>query len=246
MNISLKSLLQDCGPELNQYFDSPYFVNVEVGVQIALGLNHDIETELLQMIKVEGGTFNMGDENLAIPQSKAVRTFSIGKYQVTQYLWYAVMGNNPSHFKGNGAAFRPVESVSWHDVQIFIKKLNQKTGKKYRLPTEKEWEFAAKGGNKSQGFEYAGSNDIDSVAWYRDNSDDKTHTVGQKLPNELGIYDMSGNVLEWCKDWYENKRTFKIVRGGSFRNDKQNTTSLRSTYFVDDNDKFFGFRLVLG
>lgn len=243
---SLNALLHQGGSELKQYFDSPDFLNVTVGIQLALGLNIDIEAELMQMVKVQGGTFMMGGKNFGSPQPTTVQTFAIGKYQVTQYLWDSIMGNNPSHFSGKGSAFRPVESVSWNEVQIFIKKLNHRTGKKYRLPSEKEWEYAAKGGKKSLGYEYAGSNDIDLVAWYRDNSNDETHTVGQKLPNELGIYDMSGNVLEWCKDWYDNKRTFKIVRGGSFRNDSANTTSLRSTYFVDDGDKFFGFRLALG
>jgi len=109
------------------------------------------------------------------------------------------MGKNPSTFTGDNL---PVEQVSWNKTQDFIKKLNQKTGKNYRLPTEAEWEYAARGGNKSKGYKYAGSNNINDVAWYTSNSNSKTHEVGTKLPNELGIYDMSGNVWEWCSDWY--------------------------------------------
>ena len=143
--------------------------------------------------------------------------YLIGKSTITQAQWEAIMGENPSHFKGSGQL--PVETVSWKDCQEFIKKLNAKTGLTYRLPTEAEWEFAASGGNQSKGFEYAGSNNVDEVAWYWKNSGDKpldgewdctkirknngrTHLIGKKLSNELGIYDMSGNVWEWCQDWY--------------------------------------------
>ena len=111
------------------------------------------------------------------------------------------MGTNPSKFKGTNL---PVEYVSWEDCQNFIAELNAMTGKKFRLPTEAEWEFAARGGNKSNGFKYSGSGSIYKVAWYGDNSSSKTHPVKQKQANELGIYDMSGNVWEWCQDWYVN------------------------------------------
>lgn len=109
------------------------------------------------------------------------------------------MGSNPSYFKGSNL---PVETVSWDDCQEFIRKLNSMTGQKFRLPTEAEWEYAARGGNKSKGYIYSGSNNIDSVSWYDGNSGDETHPVATKSPNELGIYDMSGNVWEWCNDWY--------------------------------------------
>ncbi|MBQ3247475.1 MAG: SUMF1/EgtB/PvdO family nonheme iron enzyme [Alistipes sp.] len=161
-----------------------------------------------EMVFVKGGTFTMGatpeqssdagdDEKPA--HSVTVSNFYIGKYEVTQAQWEAVMGKNPSRYKGDN---RPVENVSWKDVQKFIKKLNAKTGKRYRLPTEAEWEYAARGSNQSKGYKYSGSNDIGSVAWYTDNSSSQTHPVGQKQPNELGLYDMSGNVYEWCSDWY--------------------------------------------
>ena len=125
--------------------------------------------------------------------------YYIGKYEVTQALWQAVMGSNPSNFKGDAL---PVEQVSWNDCQDFISKLNAMTGKRFRLPTEAEWEYAARGGKKSRGYQYSGSKTLGDVAWYDGNSGSKTHAVGTKQPNELGIYDMAGNVWEWCQDWY--------------------------------------------
>jgi len=156
----------------------------------------------LEMVAVKGGTFQMGsydggDDEKPV-HSVTLSDYYIGKYEVTQKQWKAIMGNNPSHFKGDDL---PVENVSWNDVQKFLRKLNQITGKHYRLPTEAEWEYAAMGGNKSSGYQYSGSNHINKVAWYGNNSN-KTHPVGQKAPNELSIYDMSGNVFEWCSDWY--------------------------------------------
>ena len=161
-----------------------------------------------EMVTVVGDNFTMGgtkeqgsdvfdDE---IPAHRvALSSYYIGKTEVTQELWQAVMGSNPSYFSGTNL---PVEQVSWEDCQTFISKLNVLTGKKFRLPTEAEWEYAARGGNKSQGYKYSGSNTLDDVAWYKANSGKTTHPVATKAPNELGIYDMSGNVIEWCSDWY--------------------------------------------
>ena len=190
-----------------------------------------------EMVYVKGGTFTMGataeqgsdaydDEKPT--HSVTLSDFYIGKYEVTQAQWKAVMGSNPSYFKGDNL---PVENVSWNDIQEFIKKLNAQTGKRFRLPTEAEWEYAARGGNQSKGYKYSGSNSISEVAWYDGNSGDKTHPVGQKTPNELGIYDMSGNVWEWCQDWYSSSAyssssqtnptgpssgSSRVLRGGSW------------------------------
>ena len=186
------------------------------------------------MVAVQGGTFTMGatseqGSDAGSSEKPAHRVtlsnYYIGQTEVTQALWQAVMGSNPSKWKGSNL---PVEQVSWNDCQQFITKLNQLTGRKFRLPTEAEWEYASRGGNKSRGYKYAGSNDIGSVAWYSDNSGKKTHPVGQKQANE---YDMSGNVLEWCQDWYDKEYYSKspsnnpcnnisgsdrVIRGGSW------------------------------
>lgn len=182
------------------------------------------------MIHIEGGTFNMGYNNYndgSKPVHKVtLSAYSIGETEVTQELWQAVMENNPSKFKGPK---RPVECVSWKDCQIFIQKLNSKTGRSFRLPTEAEWEYAARGGNRSKGYKYAGSNTIGSVAWYDENSRGETHDVAKKRANELGLYDMSGNVSEWCQDFFgpyssesqtnptgPSTGTTHVFRGGDF------------------------------
>ena len=190
------------------------------------------------MIKVEGGTFTMGatseqgnDAHYSEKPAHQVTLsdYYIGEKEVTQALWQAVMGSNPSSIKGNS---NPVEYVSWNDCQEFIRKLNSLTARTFRLPTEAEWEFAARGGNESKGYKYSGSNSIDNVAWYTSNSSSKTHAVKTKSPNELGIYDMSGNVYEWCQDWYDyyssNAQTnpkgpssgsYRVLCGGSWFHD---------------------------
>ncbi len=197
-----------------------------------------------KMVRVQGGTFTMGatdeqgsdayDDEYPAHQV-TLSDYCIGETEVTQQLWEAVMGSNPSedHSSGNS----PVESVSWDDCQVFIQKLNQLTGKEFRLPTEAEWEFAARGGTKSQHYKYAGGNTLASVAWYDVNAFDVgasspdygTHPVAQKAPNELGLYDMSGNVWEWCHDWYgdysssaqtnpkgPSSASFRVDRGGGW------------------------------
>ena len=169
-----------------------------------------LQNLISNMVYVEGGTFRMGNKDkLAWDNEKPVHqvtlsSFSIGRYEVTQEEWQIVMGNNPSVFYG---AKRPVENVNWDDCQEFIRKLNAMTGRRFRLPTEAEWEYAARGGNRTCGYLYSGSNALNSVGWSSYNSDFQTHEVGRLQPNELGLYDMSGNVWEWCQDWYERYRS---------------------------------------
>ena len=219
------------------------------------------------MVYVSGGTFTMGATSEQgsdayyweqPAHSVTLSGYYIGKYEVTQALWKAVMGSNPSSFKGDNL---PVENVSWNDVQKFLRKLNAMTGKRYRLPTEAEWEFAARGGNSSRGYKYSGSNSIGNVAWYDGNSSDRTHAVGTKSPNELGIYDMSGNVYEWCQDWYSssyygssprtnpkgpNSGSNRVRRGGSWGHDAGRCRVLsRSGYSPVHRDNSLGFRLAL-
>ena len=217
------------------------------------------------MIRVDGGTFTMGgfiDDEEAYPHERprhevSVSSFLIGETQVTQELWETVMGDNPSNFKGRN---KPVEMVSWHDCQSFVKKLNEKTGKKFRLPTEAEWEYAARGGQLSKNYTFSGSNDRDEVAWHPGNKgSEATHDVKTKLPNELGIYDMSGNVLEWVNDWFgeypsgkqidptgPSSGRYKVLRGGSWRNPSAFCrVSFRNYMEPDSEDFMFGLRLAL-
>ena len=216
--------------------------------------------KLLEFVKVKGGTFTMGDAAFedAKPHKVKLRSYYMQKTEVTQELWEAVMGSNPSYF--NGCPNCPVEQVSWVDIQQFISKLNAKTGKTYRLPTEAEWEFAARGGKKSKGYKYAGSNEIEAVAWYYKNNENKTHPVGQKSPNELGIYDMTGNVWEWCSDWYgesyynsspgnnpqgPDSGTYRVMRGGSWRISAEYClVAGRYDWIPDFRDFNLGFRLL--
>lgn len=157
---------------------------------------------------VRGGVFTMGstlgkDPSAILDECPAhkvaVSSFRIGRTEVTQALWRAVMNMEPSYFKGDNL---PVEQVSWNDCQAFIRKLNALTGRQFRLPTEAEWEYAARGGRQSHGYKYSGSDNADDVAWHAGNSGGTTHEVAGKKPNELGLYDMSGNVWEWCQDYY--------------------------------------------
>ncbi|MCM1042148.1 MAG: formylglycine-generating enzyme family protein [Bacteroides sp.] len=222
----------------------------------------------LKMVYVEGGSFQMGAtaeqvgdaEEDEFPVHKVTLSpYYIGKYEVTQAQWKAVMGNenNPSEFEGEN---RPVENVSWSEAQHFCEELSALTGRTYRLPTEAEWEYAARGGKKSKGYKYSGSPDIEEVAWYIGNSGSATHVVGMKKPNELGIYDMSGNVWEWCLDRYgsydedavENPTgsasgSARVFRGGSWYNyAKYCRVAYRRCYNPGfRGDYRLGFRVVL-
>ena len=186
----------------------------------------------------------MTGEMVFVEGNGTVKSFHIGKYEVTQGQWVALMGSNPSCFK-SGDNY-PVEQVSWTDAQEFISRLNAATGKNFRLPTEAEWEYAARGGNKSRGYEYSGSNNINDVAWYNGNSGKKTHPVGTKKPNELGLYDMSGNVWEWCQDWYDVKQNYRVQRSGGWCHAVGCCrTEYRISYVPGFRDNSSGFRLVL-
>lgn len=215
------------------------------------------------MVEVGGGTFTMGatseqgsdawDEEKPAHEV-TLSDYYIGQTEVTQALWEAVMGSNPSDSKGGNL---PVERVSWDDCQLFIQKLNQLTGKQFRLPTEAEWEYAARGGRKSRGYKYAGGNNIDSVAWCDGNSGNETHPVATKQANELGIYDMSGNVLEWCSDWCgdytsssqsdpqgSSSGSFRVIRGGCYYNFARNCrVSYRISNTLDYRSGYLGLRL---
>lgn len=213
-----------------------------------------------EMIFVQGGTFVMGSPENEVGRDDDERQhevtlsdFHVGKYPVTQAQWVAVMGDNPSRFTGDDL---PVESVNWNDCQEFLAKLNTLTGKHYRLPTEAEWEYAARGGAQSKGYLYAGSNDLDEVAWYDCH---QTHPVGTKKPNELGLHDASGNVWEWCQDWYGEYPTepqvnpvgpdsgpARVFRGGSWGNTAQICRSaFRNGWHPADRHFYNGFRLAL-
>ena len=232
------------------------------------------------MVSVSGGTFQMGATSEQVRyadswespvHSVTLSDYWIGETEVTQALWQSVMGSNPSYFNGSN---RPVEYVSWEDCQEFVNKLNNllsgqlPAGRQFRLPTEAEWEFAARGGNNATTqTKYAGSDNIDDVAWYEENSYNKgsshpdygTHDVATKAPNALGLYDMSGNVFEWCQDWYGtysiNAQTdptgpstgsYRINRGGAWFFDARICrVSLRHYHFPSDSLNFFGLRIAL-
>lgn len=228
--------------------------------------------------KIQGGSFIMGspasEEGRYDDETEhevTVSDFYLGKTQVTQKQWREIMGSNPSHFKNCDEC--PIENVSWNDAQVFIVTLKEKTGLKFRLPTEAEWEYAARGGHASIRLSnlkstatnmYTGSNNLDEVGWYNKNSNSKTHPVAAKKPNELGLYDMSGNIWEWCQDWYGRKYydeckkkgtvdnptgsqsgSDRVLRGGSWyggaRNCRSAYRSLAGPGYCNDG---IGFRLV--
>ena len=218
------------------------------------------------MVKVEAGSFVMGctseqGEDCFSSESPCHRVtitqdYYIGKFEVTQELYEAVMGTNPSKWKSFD---RPVEMVSWNDAQEFCAELSRMTGRRFSLPTEAEWEYAARGGKKNTSAKYSGSSSVANVAWYGDNSGGQTHPVGRLRPNELGIYDMSGNVWEWCYDWYGNyssasqtdpmgpgSGSFRVLRGGSWINIARGCrVAYRHNISPDYRNFNSGFRVVL-
>ncbi|MBQ0115089.1 MAG: formylglycine-generating enzyme family protein [Bacteroidales bacterium] len=227
-------------------------------------MTFDVKGVKFNMIKVEHGTFTMG----ATPEMKNVdsyesfshqvtlsRDYYIGETEVTQALWKAVMGTNPSRFKANNL---PVENLDWNDCQKFVEKLSSLTGKKFRLPTEAEWEYAARGGNKASGHQFMGSDILEEVAWFGNNSGGKPHPVASKKPNELGLYDMAGNVWEWCSDFWSRYRCNHqidptgpesgeeyVCRGGDWESlSRRCRASYRDRTYPDDTARM-GLRIVL-
>ncbi len=221
----------------------------------------------VEMVRVEGGTFTMGSNAtpkgvrltyaLAGPEHNVtVDGYWIGRYEVTQDLWEAVMGSNPSKFKGEGM---PVECVSWEDAQRFCMMLSQLTGKHFRLPTEAEWEFAARGRTRTTAFPGCERGELGEFCWYCVNGEGHTHAVGQLKPNVLGLYDMGGNVAEWCQDWVEeyskeaqtNPRGPKtgenrVLRGGHYGSTSAACTVYdRGWYLPTGRYEFYGLRLVM-
>jgi sulfatase modifying factor 1 len=195
-------------------------------------LQREAEAKHLNLVLVQGGTFSMGSDggesNEKPIHTVTVNGFYMSRYMVTQAQWRIVMGNNPSSTQCDDC---PVDNITWDDAQAYCQKLSQLNGKTYRLPTEAEWEYAARGGIKGKGYTYSGSNSIEEVGWYGGNSDNSIHPVGEKQPNELGLYDLTGNVNEWCSDWYDqnyygsspaqNPRgastgSFRVIRGGGW------------------------------
>lgn len=224
-----------------------------------VSLSAELNKLINNMVYVSGGTFIMGGDESSDQtptHSVTLSSYYICKYEVTQALWRAVMGSNPSKFKGDNL---PVEQVSWNDCQTFINRLNSYTGRNFRLPTEAEWEFAARGGNYSRRYKYSGSNYIGDVAWYADNSGNRTHPVGTKQANELGLYDMSGNVWEWCSDWYGSYSSYsqsnptgatsgfgRVERGGNWCGLARYCCSSHRSYYAPGNSfDDLGLRLVL-
>lgn len=248
-----------------------------------MGDNFAVPELSMEMVYVEPGTFNRGADNLGKAQKplhkvKICHGFWMGKYPVTQEEYEYWTGRNPADFKLNkvlglwsgwSQPWHPIESVSWHDAVIFCEQLTQferQAGRlpadyEYRLPTEAEWEYAARGASKSQGYMYSGSDDIDRVAWYKGNSNGHTSRVGQKEPNELGIHDMSGNVNEWCLDWYSRcyyrstpqkdpvnttEGVRHVSRGGSWSSVAQKCRSaFRNKWHPSKTASFLGFRVAL-
>ena len=237
---SIQNIAHQINPTTSSFTEERITIPVKEGVCI-------------EMVKVEKGTISFGKGIKGITKfvANVSNDYYIGKFEVTQALWQAVMGSNPAKNKGDNL---PVEKVTWTECQDFIKKLNELTGKNFRLPTALEWVYAARGGSKSSGYKYSGSNKLSEVAWFDSNSKDKTHLVGTKMPNELGLYDMSGNVWEWCQDLGKSTKksskslhgASRILCGGSWSDNAKYCTSL----YLDEKPEGFysiytGMRLAL-
>lgn len=264
-NVSIKTVYKGRLLELSMdKRKSSYKYGVKLNVTPYNMKTFEVGEVQFRMIHVEGGSFMMGSDNSEASSEKpehqeTLKDYYIGETEVTQKLWEAVMGNNPSNYM---YAPCPVVRVSWDDCQKFIQKLNEMIkdddGHTFRLPTEAEWEFAARGGNKSGDYKYSGGNEIETVAWYEGNSEKKIHSVGLKSANELGLFDMSGNVWEWCQDWYRsyNESTnadlvgttdeaTRVIRGGSVSSAGDDCRSLRRGCCVPSNySKEIGLRLA--
>lgn len=255
-----------------------FYFNPTGGSDVIIDNNKDVDTDeevddevenintkdilARQMVFVKGGTFEMGDargSKDAQPVHKVkLKDFQMSKFEITQAQWRAIMRYNPSKFIGCDEC--PVENVSWSDVQTFIQKLNEQTGENYRLPTEAEWEYAARGGARNKAYKYAGSDNVDEVAWYSSTvTNGQVQPVGSKTPNSLGLYDMSGNVYEWCADWYGKKYygaspnenptgpesgRYHVIRGGSFTNPASRCEITYRNFIIVSKHKGIGFRLV--
>lgn len=237
---SIQNIAHQINPTTSSFTEERITIPVKEGVCI-------------EMVKVEKGTISFGKGIKGITKfvANVSNDYYIGKFEVTQALWQAVMGSNPAKNKGDNL---PVEKVTWTECQDFVKKLNELTGKNFRLPTALEWVYAARGGSKSSGYKYSGSNKLSEVAWFDSNSKDKTHPVGTKMPNELGLYDMSGNVWEWCQDLGKSTKksskslhgASRILCGGSWSDNAKYCTSL----YLDEKPEGFysiytGMRLAL-
>ncbi len=269
-----KELITGVGGSSTSSPRSPKGGNVQCGqnfTEAAFGIN-------MQMAYVEGGTFTMGctgdqggdcEDDESPNRMTTVGSFYIGMLEVTQGQWEKVMGTsvhqqrnkaNPEWSMYGVGSDYPMYYVSWEEAKEFCTRLSRQTGRNYSLPTEAEWEYAARGGNKSEGTKYSGGWGIDDVAWYAGNSGNSTHACGTKRPNALGIYDMSGNVWEWCEDWYgksyiqydnDNPKgastgSRRVLRGGSWYNNAGYCrVSFRGSYGPSDRDYDFGFRVVL-
>jgi len=233
-------------------------------ILIAASCQKKVENKIKEpvMVLVKGETFTMGcfdglgNDDEFPTHEVTLSDYFIAQNLVTQELWKSIMKSNPSVNIGENL---PVENITFNQIMTFIEKLNNVSGKQYRLPTEAEWEYAARSGNESEEYQFSGSNNIDEVAWYEDNSNDQTHPIGTKKPNELEIYDMSGNLWEYCNDYYGNypdspqtnpsgplTGISRIVRGGSFNlSSYYSRISIRGSATPDSKSKFRGFRLAL-